>query len=110
MLVNIDIRKFAEAIRKNYRHQTEASSFAYANEFCNDIDQHFEPLVQAWIEGEKLPVIREGPYTVGKIMQIQNTTDFLFALKLLNTYRENPGQGEEEIWKPRGAYHPVTRK
>ena len=110
MLKNINQEKFAEMILKSYRHQTETSAHAYAKEFCETIDEKFEPLAEAWIRVEKLPVIKEGNYTVGKIMSIQNTTDFLFALKLLNEYRADPVNGEAEIWRPRRALHPGARK
>lgn len=110
MLRNIDEKKFAEAIVTKYRFQTEKSSISYAKEFCKEIDEKFEPLVKAWIDDEKLPIIKEGKYTIGKIMSIQNTTDFLFALKLLNEYRLDPIKGEDKIWKPRRELHFDTRK
>lgn len=110
MLKDIDEKKFAQAILEFYQFQTERSSLAYAKEFCESIDERFEPLVRAWMEKEKLPVIKEGNYTIGKIMSIQNTTDFLFALKLLNQYKNDPVKGEEEIWKPHRALHPNVRK
>ncbi len=110
MLRNINKQKFAEVILKSYRSQTEKSACAYAEEFCRTIDEKFEPLVAAWIAGEKLPVINEGKYTIGRIMSIQNTTDFLFALKLLNEYKADSVKGEAQIWRPRRALHPGARR
>lgn len=110
MLRNIDEKTFAEAILRSYKHQTIASSRAYAKEFCRDIDEMFEPLVQAWISGEKLPTIKIGKYSVGIIMQIGESRDFLRALKLLNLYKNDPGAGEEAIWKPDRVLHKSARR
>ncbi len=109
MLKNIDEKTFAEAILNSYRHQTAASSRAYAKEFCRDTDEMFEPLVQAWIDGKKLPSVKVGKYSVGIIMQIGGSTDFLRALKLLNLYKSDPQAGEAAIWKPDRALHESAR-
>jgi len=110
MLKNIDEKLFAETILASYKHQTVTSSRSYAAEFCRETDEMFEPLVQAWINGEKLPVIKVGKYSVGIIMQICGSTDFLRALKLLDLYKKNPEAGEEAIWKPDRVLHENARR
>ena len=103
MLKGIDQEKLAEVIRASYRFQTEQSSRSYAQEICSETDEMFSGLVQAWLDGEALPEVKVGKYTVKSIMNIRKTTDFLGALILLNEYKKDPVKGESAIWKPTRA-------
>jgi len=100
MLNNVDIEKFALAIRESYKIMTDISSINLATKLVETLDEELEVAVIAWIEGKEVPNIEVGKYSINKILAIRNNSDYLEAFNLLSNYKQDAFSGEKQIWKP----------
>lgn len=104
MLKNIKRDLLVATIKISYSYPDEGAE-KYADKIINTIDEELEPIVNAWMMGEELPLIKIGKYTIKTVMGIQKTNDFLYALELLNSYKLDPEAGEKAIWRPSNRLH-----
>lgn len=100
MLNSVDKNTFATAIKQSYKLMDDASASNMAEKLIQTLDPILEPAVIAWIEGQAIPDITAGKYSVTKILGIRNSKDYLDAFKLLSEYKLNPEGGEKSIWHP----------
>lgn len=100
MLQNIDHQRFTEAIKQSYRTMTEDSSANLAFKLINELDEHVEAAVIAWIEGSDIPDISHEEYSISKILTCRNSEDYLMAIRFLSDYIKDPVEGKKQIRNP----------
>jgi len=106
LITTIDKKTLVTAILASYRFQTEASANNYADEILATMDPDFCEALQCWLDGKPVPNITVGKYSLGKILSIRHSTDYLHAFLLLTEYKKDAARGEKMIWKPiRGLIH-----
>lgn len=105
----MDGRKLVRSIVDAYGYD-EAYAGNYAGRIESNLSPELYPVLEAWINGEEIPIVKVGKYSVDIVMQIAETDDFLYALMLLNDYLMDPEKGEAAIWSPMRSLHISARR
>ncbi|MBQ7593732.1 MAG: hypothetical protein IJU48_05195 [Synergistaceae bacterium] len=105
MLKSINVNLFAKAIEQSYKFFDESRSLKLAEHLINSLDEELEPSVLAWINGEEVPDVEAGNYSINKILGIRNSSDYLEAFTLFTEYKLDPENGEKKIWQPSRRRH-----
>lgn len=100
MVNNIDVQKLASAIQQTYKTMTEVSSNNLATSIIENLDERLEMALLAWIEGEDIPDVTYGEYSISKILTCRNSQDYLMAIRMLSDYIKNPVEGKKQICRP----------
>lgn len=100
MLHSIDQQAFAAALRQTYTRMTPESSTDTALSLIKSLDDSLEQAVLAWIQGEAVPDVSDGKYSLEKILAIRGTGDYVEAFQLFSEYRTDHIKGEKSIWRP----------
>lgn len=100
MINNINVQKFASAIQQTYKTMTEVSSNNLAQNIIENLDERLEVALLAWIEGEDIPDVAYGEYSISKILTCRNSHDYLMAIRMLSDYIKDPVEGKKQICRP----------
>lgn len=101
MLLNVSLEAFSKAISDSYSTIEEIDRKNVANQLMESIDGEIEPAVIAYVNGNEIPDIHIGQYSINKILAIRNNLDYLEAFLLLTEYKSDPVLGEKNIWTPK---------
>ena len=100
-MLNIDPKSFAEALRRELPGLSADAAMFRASVLIRETDSRLELNVQQWIDQAPITDCWVGKYCVNAIMAIQNSTDFIDALEIMNLYLQDPTAGELRIWRGR---------
>ena len=105
-MVNVDLEKFAQAIRETYPGYTSQLAHGYAKLWAQQIHPLLQPALQSWIDGKPWEDVEYQPkggkrYSVRSIMALRGSKDCLQAMLLLSEYIRDSRRGEARILMPR---------
>lgn len=101
MLLNVSLEAFSKVISDSYSIMKEIDTKNVAKQLMESIDGEIEPAVIAWVNGDEIPDIHIGQYSINKILAIGTDLDYLEVFLLLTEYKNDPVLGKKKIWTPK---------